>query len=100
MEYSSAERKRYGSISKAGSRLLRFFLGEAAYKAIRSDTQLHGFYYRLLNKKETSRTIVSVTRKLLVRSFIMLRDKIDYNEFKARGVEARSARTVHRLSNA
>lgn len=100
MEYSSAERKRYGSISKAGSRLLRFLLGEAAHKAIRSDTELRSFYYRLLNKKETSRAVVSVARKLLVRSFIMLRDEIDYREFKARGVEARSARTVHRLENA
>jgi hypothetical protein len=82
------------------SRLLRFFLGEAAHKAIRTDTELRTFYYRLLNKKETSRAIVSVARKLLVRSFIMLRDGIDYNEFKARGVEARSARTVHRLVDA
>lgn len=100
MEYSSAERKRYGSISKAGSRLLRFFLGEAAHKTIRTDSELRSFYYRLLNKKETSRAIVSVARKLLVRSFIMLRDGIDYEEFKTRGVEARSTRTVHRLSNA
>lgn len=96
MEYSSAERKRYGSISKAGSRLLRFLLGEAAHKAIRNDAEPRSFYYRLLKKKETSRAIVSVARKLLVRSFIMLRDGIDYQEFKARGVEARSARTVHR----
>ena len=75
--------KRYGKISKAGSRLLRFFLGEAVRKAIRTDTELRSFYYRLLNKRETSRAIVSVARKLLVRSFIMLRDGIDYNEFKA-----------------
>lgn len=100
MEYSSAEKKRYGKISKAGSRLLRFLLGEAAHKAIRTDTELRSFYYRLLHKKETSRAIVSVARKLLVRSFIMLRDKIDYEKFKARGVEARSARTVHRLEHA
>jgi transposase len=91
MEYSSAERKRYGRISKAGSRLLRFLLGEAAHKAIHTDTELRSFYYRLLKKKETSRAIVSVARKLLVRSFIMLRDKIDYQEFKARGVECKSS---------
>jgi transposase len=100
MEYSSAERQRYGNISKAGSRLLRFLLGEAAHKAIRTDTELRAFYYRLLNKKEASRAIVSVARKLLVRSYIMLRDRIDYQEFKARGVKARSARTVHRLMDA
>jgi transposase len=58
MEYSSAERQRYGNISKAGSRLLRFLLGEAAHKAIRTDMELRSFYYRLLNKKETSRAIV------------------------------------------
>jgi len=31
MEQSSGERKRYGAISKAGNRLLRFLLGEAAH---------------------------------------------------------------------
>jgi transposase len=36
--------------------------------------------------------IVAVGRKLLVRSYIMLRDNIDYAEFVNRGVEARLAR--------
>ena len=37
----------------------------------------------------------AVARKLLVRSFIMLRDQIDYAEFLRRGVAARSARETH-----
>jgi transposase len=93
MEHSSAETKRYGAISKAGSRLLRFLLGEAAQVAIRTDDELRGFYKRLVQRRGKAKAVVAVARKLLVRCFIMLRDEIDYSEFLRRGVEARSART-------
>jgi transposase len=92
MEYSSAEKKRVGSISKAGCRLVRFLLGEAAQMSVRSDQQMRSFYERLLKRRGKAKAIVAVARKLLVRSFIMLRDEIDYAEFVRRGVEARSAR--------
>ncbi len=36
MEDSSAERKTYGGISKAGSKLLRYLLGEAAQTAAKT----------------------------------------------------------------
>ncbi len=85
MEHSSAETKRYGSISKAGSRLLRFLLGEAAQVAVRTDDELRTFYKRLLVRRGKAKAVVAVARKLLVRCFIMLRDEIDYAEFRRRG---------------
>jgi transposase len=96
MERSSAERKRYLGISKAGSRLLRFLLGEAGQTAAKTDEELKRFYVRLAHRRGRPKAKVAVGRKLLTRSFIMLRDNIDYAEFRRRGVEARLARNVHR----
>ncbi len=98
-EYSSGERKRMGRISKAGSRVLRFLLVEAGIKATREDAELKKLYYRVMHRREQARAKVAVARHLLVHAFIMLRDEIDYAEFKVRGAEMRSAaRTVHRLN--
>lgn len=95
MEYSSGEKRRYGAISKAGNRLLRFLLGEAAHMAVRADDELKQFYRRLQSKRGTSKALIATARKLLIRSFIMLRDEVDYSEFRQRGIEARSARQLH-----
>jgi transposase len=98
-EYSSGERKRMGRISKAGSRVLRFLLVEAGIKATRADAEMKRLYYRVRQRREQARAKVAVARHLLVHAFIMLRDEIDYAEFKVRGAEMRSnARTVHRLN--
>jgi transposase len=90
MEDSSAERKAYGGISKAGSRLLRYLLIEAGQTAARDDEQLKQFYRRLLPRRGKARAKVAVGRKLLIRCFIMGRAEIDYAEFLRRG---RSAET-------
>jgi transposase len=95
MEHSSGETRRFGSISKAGNRLLRFLLGEAAHMAARSDDQLREFFKRLSAKHGTSKAVVATARKLLIRCFIMLRDEIDYLEFRRRGIEVRSAPRLH-----
>jgi transposase len=95
VEDQSAERRRLGSISKQGSRLLRFLLNEAGQTAARRDPQLKQFYKRLRQRRDKPKAKVAVARKLLVRSFIMLRDQIDYAEFVRRGVAARGARETH-----
>ena len=92
VERSSAERKRFQGISKEGSPLMRFFLGEAAHLASRFDPELKRFYLRLAYRRGPQKAKVAVARKLLVRSFIMLRDAVDYAEFHRRGVEVRPAR--------
>jgi hypothetical protein len=71
---------------------LRYLLVEAAQTAVRRDEQLKRFYLRLLNKRGAQKAKVAAARKLLIRSYILLRDGIDYAEFLARGVEARPAR--------
>lgn len=95
IEDQSADRRRMGSISKQGSRLLRFLLNEAGQTAARRDPQLKQFYKRLRQRRDKPKAKVAVARKLLVRSFIMLRDQIDYAEFVRRGVAARAARETH-----
>jgi transposase len=92
VEDSSGERRRIGSISKQGSRLLRFFLVEAGQIAIRKDQDLAQVYQRVLVRRGHAKAKVAVGRRLLVRAFIMLRDEIDYAEFQRRGVAARSSR--------
>jgi len=85
MEDSSAERKTYGGISKAGSRLLRYLLVEAGQTAAKDDQHLKQFYRRLLPRRGKARAKVAVARKLLIRCFIMGRAEIDYAEFLRRG---------------
>lgn len=92
MERSSGEKKRFVGISKAGSRLLRYLIIEAAHTAVKRDAELKRFYLRLMRSKGKHKAIVAAGRKLLIRSYIMLRDGIDYAEFVRRGVEARPAR--------
>ena len=91
-ERSSGEKKRYLGISKAGSRLLRFFMVEAAHTAVRYDDDLQRFYRRLQLRHGKPTAKVAVARKLLIRSYIILRDQIDYAEFQRRAVAARLAR--------
>lgn len=95
VEDTSSERRRMGSISKAGSKLLRFLLNEAGQTAARRDPELKQFYKRLQHRRDKPKAKVAVARKLLVRCFIMLRDQIDYAEFVRRGVAARVARETH-----
>ena len=96
-EHSSGERRRMGHISKAGSRVLRFLLVEAGIKATWEDADLKKLYYRVMHRREQASAKVAVARHLLVHAFIMLRDEIDYAEFKVRGAQMRSAaRTVQR----
>lgn len=92
VEDSSGQRRRIGSISKQGSRLLRFYLVEAGQVAIRKDQDLARVYQRVLVRRGHAKAKVAIGRRLLVRAFIMLRDEIDYAEFQRRGVAARSSR--------
>jgi len=95
VERSSAERQRFLGISKGGSRVLRFLLVEAAHTALRKDAELRRFYQRLAQRHGRPKAKVAVSRKLLIRTYIMLRDEIDYAEFQRRAVAARPARSAH-----
>src|SRR5262249_58115109 len=51
VEHSSGDRKRIGSISKQGSRLVRFLLVEAAQTAARRDQDLKRVYHRVMQRR-------------------------------------------------
>jgi hypothetical protein len=67
------------------SQMLRFALGQAAAHAARMDADLKRTYFTLVHRRGRPKGKVAVARKLLVRLFIMLRDQIDYDEFRRRG---------------
>lgn len=84
-EYSSGARQRLGALTKQGSPLLRFLWNEAGGHAARRDAELQRFYRRKLVQKGLGKARVAVARKLGIRLWIMLRDRIDYEEFCRRG---------------
>jgi transposase len=92
VEDSSAKRKRFGPISKAGSPLLRFQLGQAAETAIRADPRIKVFYKRLAKRKPKTLAKTAAARRLLVKLTIMLRDNITAEEFDRRGSTVGNAR--------
>jgi transposase len=92
LERSSAGKTRFGQVSKAGSPMLRFYLGQAAQMAARSDAHLKSFYKRLAKKKPKAVVKTAASRKLLVKLAIMLRDNITAHEFDRRGRTVGNAR--------
>ncbi len=92
LERSSAGKTRFGSVSKAGSPLLRFQLGQAAHIAARYDAKLKSVYKRLAKKKPVAVAKTAAARKLLVKLSIMLRDSISADEFDRRGSTVGNAR--------
>src|SRR5713101_8106312 len=82
---ASADKYHLGHITKQGSPLLRFALGQAAAHAARMDADLKRTSFTLVHRRGRPKAKVAVARKLLVRLFIMLRDQIDYDEFQRRG---------------
>lgn len=96
VERSSADKKRFGSISKAGSALLRYQMGQAAQSAVRLDPNLKTFYKRLAKKKPKAVAKTAAARRLLVKLSIMLRDQITAEEFDLRGRTVGNARKIGR----
>ncbi len=99
LEKSSAGKVRFGRVSKAGSPLLRFQLGQAAQLAARSDVKLKSFYRRLSKKKPKAVAKTAAARRLLVKLSIMLRDGITADEFDRRGRTVDDARRSPRSAN-
>jgi transposase len=89
-EYSSGTRQRLGRLSKQGNPLLRFLWAEAAIHAVRRDPELQRFYQRKAQQKGFGKARVAAARKLGIRLWIMLRDQIDYAEFRRRGPRRQS----------
>lgn len=89
--HASANKQRLGKITKQGNALLRWILGQAAPLATRADDDLRRRYFAILHRRGRPKAKVALARKLLVRLYVMLRDQIDYEEFRRRGRAPRSA---------
>lgn len=76
--YQSGNTERRGSITKTGSRLLRWILVQDAHKAVKSDPHLARFFEHLKKKKGTQKAVVAVARKILTYMHIMLTEGIEY----------------------
>jgi Transposase IS116/IS110/IS902 family len=83
--HASADKYRLGHISKQGSALLRWVLGQAAPLATRGDADLKRVYFAVLRRRGRPTAKVALARRLLIRLYVMLRDEVDYNEFCRRG---------------
>ena len=82
VEDSSAENQRFGSISKRGSKLLRFLLVQSAQVACRRDPDLKEFYSRIATRRGKPKAKIAIARKLAIRLFKMLRYDISYAQLR------------------
>ena len=79
-ENSSGERRRTGTISKQGNRMLRALLVEAAQIAVRFDPGMRKQYLHRCHQKAKGVAKVAAARKLAVRLYWMLRTQTAYPE--------------------
>src|SRR5262249_41741789 len=88
---ASADKQRLGKITKQGNPLLRWGLGQAAPRAAPAGDDPRPWDFWILPRPRPRQGGGRRARKLLVRFYVMLRDHIDYHEFRRRGHERRAA---------
>lgn len=79
--YQSADKTRYGRITKRGSKWLRKTLIDATTSNARHDNRLSCHYRKLKKSKGTGKAKVAAARKLCTIIFAMLTDKQPFLEF-------------------
>ena len=84
-EDSSADHQRFGHITKQGSKLLRFLLGQSAHSVARCEEGWHRQYAHLTMRRNKPIAKVAMARKLAVRLFWMWRRGWDYQQLKKFG---------------
>lgn len=77
-QYSSGDNIRMGRISRCGKNSLRAVLTEAAWSAIKKDSELRSFYENLKFRRGAKKAIVAVARRLLLRCRRILLDRRPY----------------------
>lgn len=73
---------RHGSITKQGSKWLRWILIQSANKAVNSNKFLNRFYSRIAKKKGHQVAITAVARKLLCYAYVMLKEGIKFDALR------------------
>ena len=87
-EDSSAGHQRLGHITKQGSSLLRFLLGEAAQAAARCDADWRRRYLHLAMRRQMNIAKVAMSRRLAVRLYWMWRNSWEYGQWVKFGSNA------------
>ena len=81
-ENSTGENENKGSITHLGNKILRFMLVEAAWAAIRKDTHLRQFYFRVKSRNHpkggSKKAITAVARKMTQIIYRVLVDQRIY----------------------
>jgi len=91
---ASADHHHLGKLTKQGSALLRWVLAQAAPLAARADDDFRRRYFAILHRRGRPKAKVALARKLRVRLYVMLRDRVDYGEFCRRGRASQASRRV------
>ena len=94
-EDSSAGHQRLGHITKQGSSLLRFLLGEAAQAAARCDADWRRRYMHLAMRRQRNIAKVAMARRLAVRLYWMWRNDWQYSQWVEFGSNAGQLGTGH-----
>jgi transposase len=97
-EDSSAGHQRLGHITKQGSSLLRFLLGEAAHAAVRGDSDWRRRYMRLAIRRQKNIAKVAMARRLAVRLYWMWRNGWEYAQWIKFGSNAGQLGTGHSVN--
>jgi transposase len=94
-EDSSAGHQRLGHITKQGSSLLRFLLGEAAQAAARCDSDWRRRYMHLAMRRQRNIAKVAMSRRLAVRLYWMWRKGWEYGQWVKFGSNAGQLESGH-----
>jgi transposase len=68
----------HGSITKQGSKMLRWIMVEAARVAVTHDPRMRGFYERVKHRRGDQKAIIAVANKMLKITWFMLTRKEPY----------------------
>ena len=68
----------HGSITREGSKWIRWALTQAVHVHVRYDTNLTRFYKRLARKKTKHKAVIATARKMLKVVYWMFREKESY----------------------
>src|SRR4029453_14565887 len=91
---ASADKQHLGKITKQGNARPRGVPGAAGPRAGRAEDHLRRRYFAVLQRRGRPKAKVALARKLLVRLYVILRDQVDYDEFRRRGRLARAPHTA------
>jgi len=73
--HSSGGRTRYGSITKQGSRWLRWILIELSYHFVNGSERMRRIYWRVRDRHGDNTARVAVAREMLKVIYYVLRDR-------------------------